>query len=181
MRELSLHLLDIIENSISAQSKKITIEIFEDSNKDRLYMSVSDEGKGMDAEMVARVTDPFVTSRTTRKVGLGIPLLKEAAEACNGYFKIQSEPGKGTFVEVEFQRSHIDRAPLGNLVDTFTTVIIGSPQIHWVIIYRVDEEKFVFDDEPIKEILQDTPLSNPDVINFIRDSLNKGIYHIQPA
>lgn len=144
-------------------------------------MSIRDDGKGMDAETVAKVIDPFVTSRKTRKVGLGIPLFKEAAEACNGYLKIQSIPGEGTFVEVEFQRSHIDRAPLGNLVDTFTTVIIGSPQIHWVIIYKNNNETFIFDDKPIKDILQDTPLSNPDVIKYIRDSLNEGIYQNQPV
>ena len=95
-------------------------------------MSVEDNGKGMDAEMVARVTDPFVTSRTTRKVGLGIPLLKAAAEACEGGLTIQSEPGKGTWCEVEFQRSHIDRMPLGDLAATMLTLVVGSPEVHWI-------------------------------------------------
>ena len=180
MRELSLHLLDIIENSISAQVRNITVEIAEDTINDSLQMSVQDDGKGMDAEMVARVIDPFVTSRTTRKVGLGIPLFKEAAEACNGYLSIQSEVGKGTHLDVKFQRSHIDRAPLGNLTNTFLGVIIGTPQVHWVLKYQVNAEEFIFDDQPIKAELQDVPLSDPEVIKFIRNMLEEGITSIQP-
>jgi hypothetical protein len=179
LKELSLHLLDIIENSISAKANNIVIEIIEDNNMDRLKMVIQDDGKGMDAEMVAKVTDPFVTSRTTRKVGLGIPLLKAAAEACNGYLKIQSEPGKGTVVTAEFQRSHIDRAPLGNLANTFLSVVIGSPQIHWVLKYKVNASEFEFDDQPIKEALQDVPLSDPDVIKYVRRTLEEGIKSIQ--
>lgn len=180
MRELSLHLLDIIENSISAESKNITVEISEDTVSDRLKMVVQDDGRGMDAEMVKRVVDPFVTSRTTRKVGLGIPLFKEAAEICNGYLNIQSEPGKGTRLEVEFQRSHIDRAPLGNLSNTFLGLVIGTPQVHWVLKYLVNSEMFIFDDQPIKEELQDIPMSDPEVIKFVRNMLEEGITQIQP-
>jgi hypothetical protein len=180
LRELALHLLDIIENSISAQANNITVEIIEDTINDRLKMSVQDDGKGMDAEMVARVVDPFVTSRTTRKVGLGIPLFKEAAEACKGHLLLQSEVGKGTRMDVEFQRSHIDRAPLGNLTNTFLGVIIGTPQIHWVLKYQVNSEVFIFDDQPIKAELQDIPLSDPEVIKFVRNMLEEGITSIQP-
>lgn len=179
MKELSLHLLDIIENSISARALNITVEITEETDRDRLTMSVLDDGKGMDAEMLNRVTDPFVTSRTTRKVGLGIPLLKAAAEACNGHFEIHSEPGKGTQIIVDFQRSHIDRAPLGDLADTFLSIIIGSPQIHWILRYQVDSEKFEFDDQPIKDELKDIPLSDPDVIKYIRSTLEEGIKSVQ--
>jgi hypothetical protein len=171
--------LDIIENSISAQAHNITVEIIEDTHEDRLSMSVQDDGKGMDAEMVSRVVDPFVTSRTTRKVGLGIPLFKEAAEACDGCLSIQSEVGKGTRLDVNFQRSHIDRAPLGNLPNTFLGIIIGTPQIHWVLKYQVNSEIFIFDDQPIKEELQDIPLSDPEVIKFVRTMLEEGITSIQ--
>jgi hypothetical protein len=180
LRELSLHLLDIIENSVSAQAHNITVEIIEDTIHDRLKMSVLDDGKGMDAEMVKRVVDPFVTSRTTRKVGLGIPLFKDAAEMCNGSLNIQSEVGKGTRLDVEFQRSHIDRAPLGNLANTFLGLVIGTPQIHWVLKYQVNSEVFIFDDQPIKEELQDVPLCDPEVIKFIRNMLEDGITQIQP-
>lgn len=175
MRELALHLLDIAENSVSAHASVITITVEEDSAADRLRMSVEDNGKGMDAEMVARVTDPFVTSRTTRKVGLGIPLLKAAAEACEGGLTIQSEPGKGTRVDVEFQLSHIDRMPLGNLAATFLTLFIGSPEIRWIFTYRADEHKFTFDSQPIMETLADVPLTDPAILAYLRELLEEGI------
>lgn len=179
MRELSLHLLDIAENSIAAGAKNITITIREDTSADRLYITVQDDGKGMDEEMVERVTDPFVTTRTTRKVGLGIPLLKAAAEACNGWLKIHSKVGEGTSLEVEFQRSHIDRMPLGDVAGTFLTLIVGNPQIHWVFRYSVDDEIFELDDQPIKQELQDIPLSDPLVLSYLREMLENGIRSLQ--
>ena len=175
MRELALHLLDIAENSVSAHAATIWITVEEDYRTDRLRLSVEDDGAGMDAEMVARVTDPFVTSRTTRKVGLGIPLLKAAAEACNGFFLISSQIGKGTRVEVEFQHSHIDRMPLGNLTSTILTLVVGSPQVHWIFRYRIDGEWFEFDDQPIKEELGDISLSEPFVLIFLREMMDAGI------
>ncbi|MEW6651154.1 MAG: ATP-binding protein [Chloroflexota bacterium] len=179
MRELSLHLLDIAENSISAGAKNIQITVREDTAADRLYLSVNDDGKGMDEVMLAQVTDPFITTRTTRKVGLGIPLLKAAAEACNGYFKITSKPGKGTLVEVEFQRSHIDRMPLGNLSATLLTLLVGNPAIHWLFVVSYNDETFTLDDALIKKELDDIPLSDPLVISFLRDLLESGIRSIQ--
>lgn len=179
MRELSLHLLDIAENSIAAGAKNITITIREDTTADRLYLSVQDDGKGMDEEMVRKVTDPFVTTRTTRKVGLGIPLLKAAAEACNGWLKIHSKVGEGTLVEVEFQRSHIDRMPLGDIAGTFLTLLVGNPQIHWVFRYSVDQETFELDDQQIKQELQDVPLSDPLVLSYLRELLESNVQSLR--
>lgn len=175
MRELALHLLDIVENSVSARADTIQILVQEDSQSDRLRMVVEDNGSGMDAAMLARVVDPFVTSRTTRKVGLGIPLLKAAAEACNGFFNITSTLGVGTRVEVEFQRSHIDRMPLGNLPATIITLVIGSPQVHWLFRYEVDGRVFEFDDEPVKQALAGVPLSEPSVLAYLREMLEIGV------
>ncbi len=179
MRELSLHLLDIAENSITAGAKNIRITVREDTAADRLYLSVRDDGRGMDESMLAQVTDPFITTRTTRKVGLGIPLLKAAAEACNGYFKIASRQGKGTQVEVEFQRSHIDRMPLGDLTGTLLTLLVGSPLVHWQFVYTFNNETFEFDDALIKKELEDVLLSDPLVIAFLRDVLESGIRSVQ--
>ncbi len=179
MRELALHLLDIAENSIGAKAKNIVIRVEKDTEADRLRMSVLDDGVGMDPEMVARVTDPFTTSRTTRKVGLGIPLLKAAAEACNGWLEIQSTPGKGTSVKAEFQYSHIDRMPLGDLSETYLSLVLGAPQIHWLLTYKVDGKEFVFDDEPIKKELDGISLTEPAVINFLREYIEVGIENIQ--
>ena len=119
MREISLHLLDIAENSVAADGKNISIHVHEDLFNDRLSASVIDDGRGMDAETAQQVQDPFYTTRTTRNVGLGIPLFKEAAEMAEGSFSLQSEPGKGAWLEAEFRHSHIDRMPLGDLSSTF--------------------------------------------------------------
>lgn len=178
MKELSLHLLDIAENSINACANHITIDISDYIALDRLQLSVKDNGKGMTAEMASQITDPFVTSRTTRKVGLGIPLLKAAAELCNGSLTIESTTGKGTGVFVDFQRSHIDRMPIGDLVGTLLQLVIGSPQIHWTFIYRTDNGIYEFDDEEIKQELDGIPLSEPAVVSFLRNEISTGINNI---
>jgi anti-sigma regulatory factor (Ser/Thr protein kinase) len=175
LRELSLHLLDIAENSISAGADAVHVEVEEDTQDDRLRILVRDNGCGMDGDLLARVVDPFVTSRTTRKVGLGIPLLKAAAEMCAGTLTINSELGKGTQIEAIFQRSHIDRMPIGNLPDTLLTLLIGSPEIHWTFHYRFDDRTFEFDDEEIKATLDGVPLSEPAVISFLRGYIAEGI------
>lgn len=181
MRELSLHLLDIAENSIAAGARNVTICVDEDCAADRLRMSVQDDGKGMDAETVAKVIDPFVTSRTTRKVGLGIPLLKAAAESCNGFLTIQSTLKVGTHVEIEFQRSHIDRMPLGDIAGTFLTLLISYPAMHWTFHYGVDQNSFDFDDAMVKEELVDIPLTEPSVLAYLRESIEEGVAAIRPA
>jgi anti-sigma regulatory factor (Ser/Thr protein kinase) len=179
LRELALHILDIAENSISAGASRIRISVEEDLQADRLSITIEDNGKGMDAETVARITDPFITSRTTRNVGLGIPFFKAAAEACEGTFNIQSQPGLGTIVIAVFKRSHIDRMPLGDLVGTLQTLVIGTPEVHWIFEYRIDDEKFLFDDQPVKEILAGVPLSDPGVMRYIRETLRTGISEIR--
>lgn len=175
MRELALHLLDIAENSVAADARNINISVHEDNRQDTLKMVVADDGKGMDADLVKRVIDPFVTSRTTRKVGLGIPLLKAAAEACNGYLDIQSAIGAGTTITVVFQRSHIDRMPLGDLAATFLHLIVAYPEIHWVFKYEVDDSQFFFDDHDLKTVLAGIPLSEPTVLTYLRELITDGI------
>jgi anti-sigma regulatory factor (Ser/Thr protein kinase) len=175
LRELALHILDIAENSISAGATRIRIDIEKNLKNDILKIVIEDNGKGMDAETLARITDPFVTSRTTRKVGLGIPFFKAAAEACDGGLTIHSKPGEGTIVEVIFRDSHIDRMPLGDITSTLLTLMIGSPEVHWIFEYQINEKTFTFDDAIIKETLEGIPLSEPAVIKFIRDALNEGI------
>lgn len=178
MRELALHILDIAENSISAGATRIRIAVEENLKNDILKIVIEDNGKGMDAETLARITDPFVTSRTTRQVGLGIPFFKAAAEACDGGLTIQSKPGEGTTVEVTFRHSHIDRMPMGDIAGTFLTLIIGSPEVHWIFEYQVNENIFTFDDAIIKETLEGVPLTEPAVLKFIRDTLNEGIREV---
>lgn len=180
MRELSLHLLDIAENSIAAQARTVEIAIREDNRKDRLHLRVRDDGRGMDKEMVSQVTDPFVTTRTTRKVGLGIPLLKAAAEACDGFLAIHSVPGVGTQLDVDFQKSHIDRMPLGDITSTMLHLIVANPQLHVIFRYQADDNEFIFDDAVVKRELADVPLSDPLVITYLRDEIEAGLQALQP-
>lgn len=180
MRELSLHLLDLAENSVTAGANCITITVNEDLTNDRLSLRIEDDGKGMDEDTARRVSDPFVTSRTTRKVGLGIPLLKAAAESCNGNFQILSAPGKGTTIWSTFQYSHIDRMPLGNLEDTFLNLLIAHPEIRWIFKYSINDAKdhvyeFDFDAQPVKEILDGVPLTDPSVLSYLQGIFSEGI------
>ena len=115
MRELSLHILDIAQNSIKAEAECLRIAVIEDLINDKLTIKIKDDGTGMDADTVKKVVDPFYTTRTTRKVGLGIPLFKLSAEQCGGYFEIKSQLGIGTEITAVFKHSHIDRVPLGNM------------------------------------------------------------------
>jgi len=179
LRELSLHILDIAVNSIAAGATRISIYVEENQIADRLLIRITDNGKGMSPEMIEKVTNPFVTSRTERNVGLGIPLLKEAAEACNGCLTISSEPGKGTAVEVQFQLSHLDRMPLGDLADTFLALEVGTPEVHWRFDVKKDDKEFSFDDEIFKRELGDLPLSHPDVIRYLRTTFTEGIDALQ--
>jgi hypothetical protein len=185
MREIALHLLDIVENSAAAASRDIRIEVHEDLHHDLLSASVTDDGRGMDAEVAQKVQDPFYTTRTTRKLGLGIPLLKLAAEQAGGRFSLGSEPGKGTRVEAEFRHSHIDRMPLGDLASTFLTALISHPAIHWTFVYQVTDEdgdrrEFLFDDAGLKQELDDLSLTEPDVLTFVRGMIEEGIEALTP-
>ena len=183
MREIALHLLDIAENSAAAESKNISVHVQEDLVHDRLMASVIDDGRGMDAATVEQVQDPFYTTRTTRSVGLGIPLLKLAAEQAEGSFSLESEPGKGTWVEAEFRHSHIDRMPLGDLSATFLTLLISHPQIDWTFLYRVtsgntDSREFLFESADLKRELGDISLTEPEVLTFLRSLFEEGIEEV---
>lgn len=175
MKEISLHILDLAENSINAGANTIIIEVTEHINNDELIVTIADNGCGMDAEKVRCITDPFVTSRTGRRVGLGIPFFKAAAEACNGSFHIKSDVGQGTRVSVRFCHSHIDRMPLGDLKVTFLNLLVGAPQVHWIFRYVYNENLFEFDDQPVKAALQGLPLSDPQVLKFLRSTISEGI------
>ena len=183
MREIALHLLDIAENSVAAEGKNISVHVLEDLVQDRLTVSVIDDGRGMDAATVEQVQDPFYTTRTTRSVGLGIPLLKLAADQADGSFSLEAEPGKGAWVEAEFRHSHIDRMPLGDLSATFLTLLISHPQIDWTFLYRVtggnkDNREFLFESADLKRELGDISLTEPEVLTFLRGIFDEGIEEV---
>ncbi len=181
-RDLSQHILDIYENGVKAGATLIAVEIEEDLLQDLLTITLRDNGAGMDAQMLQRIADPWVTTRTTRKVGLGIPFLKQTAEMCGGNFAMHSQPGQGTTLAATFQHSHIDRPPLGDLTATITCLIVGYPQVDLYYRHRLldltaqSAEEFIFDTREMRAILEDAvPLSDPDVLGFIRNTLEAGI------
>jgi hypothetical protein len=134
--DLSLHILDIVENSIRAEAKNIKIKITENLEKDLLSIEIEDDGKGMDEEMVKKALDPFITTKPGHKVGLGLPFLAQAAKIANGNLFIKSKVGKGTKIKAVFQYSHIDRQPLGDIKETLMTLITGNPKVNFIFIYR---------------------------------------------
>jgi hypothetical protein len=181
VRELSQHLLDLLENSIQAGARRVTLEIVESTVQDRLGFRISDDGRGMDAETLRRVTDPFFTTRTTRHVGLGLPLLQEAARRCQGDLVITSLPGVGTTVEAWFQRDHIDRAPLGDIQSTLLGAIllnqVGEAPQRFDLTYRhvMDERVFAFDTAEMRAMLGDVPLSHPAVREWLVGYMQEGL------
>ena len=177
MKELSLHILDIVKNSVKAGATLIGIDVTESVQENKLSIVISDNGCGMSKEFLARVRDPFTTTRTTRKVGMGIPLFEAAALQCEGAFDITSEEGVGTVVTAVFQNDHIDRAPLGDMAETMTTLVSGSPEIDFCYTHITDDRRFVFDTRTIREELgPEVPLDLPDVLlwmdAFLREGLN---------
>lgn len=178
MRELSLHILDIAQNSIVAEADEIRIAIIEDLEADRLAICIKDDGKGMDAETLRKVVDPFYTTRTTRKVGLGIPMFKQAAEQCDGSFSITSDLGVGTKIVAEFKHSHIDRMPLGNMSDTLITIINSSDKIDLNYTHEVNNEKFTLCTRDIKKTLGELPITNLDVLIWLRDYIKENLEEI---
>jgi anti-sigma regulatory factor (Ser/Thr protein kinase) len=179
MEDISLHILDIAENSISAEAKKISISIQENRKKDLLSLEISDDGKGMDQETVKKAMDPFYTTRKTRRLGLGLSLLSEAAKQANGQFSIESGPGKGTKIKATFQASHIDTKPLGDVVQTLLTLIIGNPDINIHYKHKINHSLYSLNTQEIKAQLNGIPITSPKVISFIKNHIKEGIDRIR--
>ena len=177
MKELSLNILDIAENSVKAKATEINIEICETA--DSLSFSISDNGKGMPPDFLKQVTNPFTTTRTTRPVGLGIPLLKMAAEQTGGSFEITSRHFKdfpeshGTTTSASFFKNHIDSVPLGNIVETVVTLIQCNPDIELVFVHKTDEKTVSLDTKELRAVLKDVPLNSIEVILWIKEYLNE--------
>ncbi len=171
MKELSLHILDIAQNSISAGARALDLTLAEENGW--LTITVADDGRGMSPEFLATVTDPFTTTRTTRKVGLGLPLLRLAAEQTGGQMKVDSRLGEGTTVTAAFDTASIDCPPLGDMPGTVSLLVQGAPE-GLEITYTRSTPKggFRFDTRQVREILgPDVPLSSPDVAMWVRDFL----------
>jgi hypothetical protein len=169
MEDLSLHILDIVENSTKAGASLVQIKIKEDTNKDLLQIVIRDNGRGMDPEMAAKATDPFTTTRTTRRVGLGLSMLEQASREAGGDLTVTSDKGIGTEIRATFQASHIDRKPFGDIGSSMISLIIGNPDVDFVYESDFDGEKSSVDTRAIKAELEGaTSISDPAVLNLIR-------------
>jgi hypothetical protein len=175
MRELSMHILDVLENSLEGGATQVDVAIDEDLEADVLTIVVRDNGRGMDAQTARRALDPFFTTRTTRHVGLGLPLFAAAAQRCEGDLTLQSTRGSGTAVAARFRHSHVDRAPLGNMADTLLAFLLGAGDgMRLRYTHRVGSRTFELDTAAIRAELGEIPFSYPDVRNWIHDYVAEG-------
>lgn len=176
MRELSLHLMDIIENSVAAHANLINIEIKELPDEDKLIITVKDNGCGMDEKMVEHVKDPFTTTRQTRKVGLGISLLEAACKRCDGNLNVKSELNKGTEVTAYMKYSHIDREPLGKIEETIVTSLL-NPSVDIAYKHVVGNKEFIFDSREIRKITGHD-ISQPEILQWIKEYIHENLESI---
>jgi anti-sigma regulatory factor (Ser/Thr protein kinase) len=172
--ELSLHVLDVIENAVEAGASRIRVRIEEDLDADLLFIEIVDDGRGMSKELLKRVLNPFYTSRKTRHVGLGLPLFLEAARRCDGDVVIQSEPGKGTRVRATFRHSHIDRAPLGDIPSALLAILLSQHPVDLDYSHQVGDRDFQFDTAELRRELGDVPLTYPRIREWLLQELREG-------
>ncbi len=173
MRELSLNVMDVAQNSVRAEASLVTITVEESDKNDSLSISIEDNGCGMTEEQVSQVIDPFFTTRTTRKVGLGVPLFKLSAEQTGGSFEIRSKLGEGTVTTARYVKSHVDMTPLGDINSTVEILIRCNPQIDFVFTRTNDNGSFTLDTRELRAVLEGVSLDTPDVTEWIRQYLEE--------
>jgi len=181
MEDISLHILDIAENSVASGASLIAINIDEKTTGDSFLVTIEDNGSGMTGEFISKVLDPFSTTRTTRKVGLGLSFLAQSARETGGDIRIESVPNKGTIVRAYFTPSHIDMKPLGNIADSIITLIAGNPGTDFVFIYNRDNRTYQLDTREIRTVLGDVPVNSSEVLSAIRGDLMEGLNDIRDA
>jgi anti-sigma regulatory factor (Ser/Thr protein kinase) len=173
MRDLSMHVLDIVQNSIKANAELITVTFTRDEN-DVLTFTVEDDGCGMSAEFLAKVTDPFTTTRTTRKVGLGIPMLKQSSEMAGGTFHLESEVGKGTIISASFDLKNIDCIPMGEMCDSLLTLVILNPdRPEFVFKATSPTSEAYFDTRMVREAVGGISLNESDISAWMKESIDE--------
>jgi anti-sigma regulatory factor (Ser/Thr protein kinase) len=180
MEELSLHILDLVENCIAAGAQCVEIRVCENRQEDLLSIEIADDGSGMSERVLETATDPFFTTRTTRRVGLGLPLFEQAAKMAGGELRIESRPGAGTKVTGVFKHSHLDRQPLGDMTGTLLSLVVGNPQIEFTYIHRTDDSEIAFSAGEIRAQLGGLPINSSEGIAAVRKSLEKLRPYAQP-
>lgn len=175
MRNIALHLLDLTENSVRAKATKIFISIREERNKERLILTIEDNGEGMDEDKRSRAMDPFYTSRTTRNVGMGLPLFRSNAERTGGSLRLESSPAKGTLLQAEFVSSHPDMLPAGEIEDVLVLLAVGHPEIALVYEHTTENGQYRFETEAIREIVGDLSESTGEVRRFLKEMIAENL------
>jgi len=178
LRDISLHILDIMQNSTAAKASLIKVSILAKLETGMLEVVIEDNGCGMDSELLARVTDPFSTTRTTRRVGLGIPLFKASAEQSGGSFGITSQIGAGTVVTASFVMDHIDKPPLGELEGVITDVAAAYPAVEIQLLLKNGSKQFVFNSREVSQKLGEVPLTEFTVIQWLKEYIKEGLTDI---
>ncbi|MHB8962079.1 MAG: ATP-binding protein [Saccharofermentanales bacterium] len=173
MRDLSLHMMDIIQNSVSAGARNIGVFICADKVRDLLSVEISDDGCGMDQDFLSKVTDPFTTTRTTRKVGLGLPLLEEACKTAGGRLLLRSVQGAGTWIVAEMAISNIDRLPLGDLGDTFFVLLMNQDGIRYILDLEADGRTYRLDIPAARQERAERGDNEFDSAIYIRELIEK--------
>lgn len=176
MREISLHIMDIVENSIGANGKNIYLEIDENKKNNRLKVIINDDGSGIDEETLLKVKDPFITSRKERRVGLGISLFEATCIMCNGKLEIKSEKGKGTEVIATLEYDNIDRVPIGKIEETIVAILMNN-NLDLIYAHRVDERKFVLNSKEIKKILKED-IFEVHILNWTKEYIKENLNNI---
>ncbi len=179
MKDIALHILDIARNSVVAGAELIVIETKECRGSDRFTLTLTDNGCGMDSETVQKLTDPWFTSRTTRRVGMGIPLLMQSAVQAGGGIDISSEPGNGTRVTAVFSLSHIDLPPKGDIAGVISMLAGANPEIDFVYRHKCGEAEYIFDTREVKEVLENVPLSEPKVIGYMKEMIGENLGELE--
>jgi len=179
MDDLSLHIMDIIENSVRAEATEISLVIEVSVTENVLKIDIADNGRGMDKEEMKKCEDPFYTTKERKKTGLGIALLKQSSEEAEGIFLLSSEKGKGTEISATFQYDHIDRRPLGDIAKTFYILIAAFPQVNFFFVYKKNNISFEVDTAEIKEELEDIPINAPDVLKTLRNHIIGSILSVE--
>lgn len=179
MRDLSLHILDIAENSVEAGARLIGIRIVESRRRDRLTLEIVDDGRGMDRALRERARDPFFTTKKERRIGLGLPMLVQAARAAGGTFSLSSRPGRKTKVRATFQMSHIDRQPVGDIAQSVTVLVAAHPDIDIRYVHKVDGWSYVFDTRDLRAQLGSVSLATPHATTLITKDIHDGLTRIR--
>ena len=179
MNELSLHIIDLVQNSVRAKAKFIEIILVDDKERDEILLVVKDDGKGIRNDEIEKVVDPFYTTNREKKVGLGISLLYQTSLHCDGDFKIVSTENKGTIVFAKFKRSHIDLPPIGNIEDTLLSLLTLTDSIDFKFVYRKNKKNFIFDTRKVKKFIEGVPVTHLEVIGVLKKYIRDGLRSVE--